>query len=336
VTAVSGPLWETIVGQEGAVALLRRAVLADRIAHAYAFLGPAGVGRRLAARAFAQALLCPVRGCGACGVCHRVAADRHPDCQVVGPTPPEDNPRGAPVLRIEQVRAIEHRAALAPLEATRKVFVLDDAERMTLPTAQALLKTLEEPPPRTVLVLVLASPRALPPTVLSRCQRVRFRPLSPAEAARVLERHGVDPAESLVLARLVQGQPGLALAGEPGGVTARRAAALALARTPFARLAEALDAAKPDRAAVAGWLDAYWYWCRDALCLAAGAPAAVLVNGDQEAALRELASRVPVGRLAAALAGVKGAWLALEANGNPRLVLERALVALGPLADAAP
>src|SRR5207344_167225 len=112
---------------------------------------------------------------------------------------------------IEEIRELQRMAALAPHEAGRKVFVLDDAERMTLPTAQALLKTLEEPPPRTHLVLIIANPRALPPTVLSRCQRVRFRPLGDAEAARLLEARGVSPAASELLARLAQGRPGLAL-----------------------------------------------------------------------------------------------------------------------------
>jgi DNA polymerase-3 subunit delta' len=159
------------------VALLQRAVAQDRVAHAYAFVGPSGVGRRLVALALAQACLCPRQGCGTCSACRRVAVGHHPDCHVLSPTPPKENPRGVLAIRIEQIRELEHWAALAPLEAARKVFLVDEADRMTLPTAQALLKTLEEPPPRTLLVLVVTNPRVLPPTVLSRCQRVRFGPL---------------------------------------------------------------------------------------------------------------------------------------------------------------
>lgn len=328
-TAEAGGVWAEIVGQPAAVALLRRAVAGDRLAHAYAFLGPAGVGRRLTARAFAQAVLCAAQGCGACATCRRVAAGAHPDCQFIAPTPPRDNPRGAPAIRIEQVRELEHWAALAPLEARRKVFVLDDADRMTLPAAQALLKTLEEPPARNHLVLVLASPRSLPPTVLSRCQRVRFRTLGEAELAGLLERRGVDPAASRLLARLAQGRPGGALGPEGEALRARREAALALAATPPAQLGAALDDAPVDRASVAAYLEVYWLWYRDALCLAAGAPPALLVNADQEAALRALAARGPIGRLAAALARIKAAWAALDANVSPRLALETALLGLG-------
>jgi DNA polymerase-3 subunit delta' len=322
-------VWAGIAGQPSAVALLQRAIALDRPAHAYAFVGPAGVGRRLTAVAFAQALLCAARGCGTCAVCRRVAAGQYSDCRIVVPTPPRENPKGAPMIRIEQIRELERTAALAPLEGGRKVFVLDEAERMTLPTAQALLKTLEEPPARTHLVLILANPRALPPTVLSRCQRVRFRPLDDAEAARLLEGRGVPPAASGLLVRLTEGRPGLALATDLDALRARREAALALAAAPLARLGATLDGGPTDRATVAAYLELYWSWYRDALCLAAGGSAALLVNADQETALRAIAERMPAPALVAALGRVKAAWVALEGNVNPRLALETALLGLG-------
>jgi DNA polymerase-3 subunit delta' len=322
-------VWAGIVGQSGAVALLQRAIALDRPAHAYAFVGPAGVGRRLTAVAFAQALLCPDRGCGACPVCRRVTGGQHPDFQLIVPIPPRENPKGALAVRIEQVRELEHTAALAPLDGSRKVFVLDETERMTLPTAQALLKTLEEPPPRTHLVLIVANPRALPPTVLSRCQRVRFRPLAAADAARLLEGRGVSPDATALLTRLTEGRPGLALAMDLDALRARRAAALALAAEPPARLGSALDAVPTDRAAVTAYLELYWSWYRDALCLAAGGSAALLVHADQEPALRAVAARMPAPALVAALSRVKAAWVALEGNVNPRLALETALLGLG-------
>jgi DNA polymerase-3 subunit delta' len=321
--------WAGIVGQPAAVALLQRAIALDRLAHAYAFVGPSGVGRRLTAVAFAQAAVCAAQGCGTCGICRRVAAGQYPDCHLVVPTPPRDNPKGAPMIRIEQVRELERTAALAPHEASRKVFILDDADRLTLPTAQALLKTLEEPPPRTHLVLIIANPRALPPTLLSRCQRVRFGPLSDTEAARLLEGRGVPPAASTLLARLAQGRPGLALGSDLDAFRARREAALALTAEPIARLGSALDGAPADRATVATYLELYWAWYRDALCLAAGGSPTLLVNADQEPALRALAARMPAPALTAALARVKAAWVALESNASPRLALEIALLGLG-------
>ncbi len=325
-------LFHAIRGQDAAHALLRRALATDRVAHAYAFVGPAGVGRRLTALAFAQACLCRQQGCGSCSACRRVAAGHHPDCQVVVPAPPKENPKGTPSIRIEQVRDLEHWAALAPLEGSRKVFIVDDADRITLQAAQALLKTLEEPPPRTLLILIVANVRALPPTVLSRCQLVRFRPLGEAEAAALLGERGSDPATARLLARLCRGQVGLALETDLAEVQGRRAAALELLGTPRARLAGRLDQARldRDRSLVAGYLETYWVWYRDALCLAAGGEPELLVNADRLEDLRVVAGRLPLAALAEALRAVKEAWLALDANVNPRLALEHALLALDP------
>jgi DNA polymerase-3 subunit delta' len=322
---VSAALWDEVVGQDAAVALLRRAVAADRLAHAYAFVGPPGVGRRLVALGLAQACLCRAGGCGTCPACRRVAAGQHPDCHLVAPVPPADNPRGAPAIRIEQVRALEHQAALAPHEGARKVFVVDDAERTTLPAAQAFLKTLEEPPPRTLLVLVVANPRALPPTVLSRCQRVRFRPLGPEALAALLAARGRAPAEGALLARLCRGQLGAALAADADELRARREAALALAGLPPAARLARLDETRPDRATAAAYLEVYWFWFRDALCLAAGAPPALLVHADREPDLAALGRASGAPALAARLARVREAWQALEGNVTPRLVLDHAL-----------
>src|SRR2546429_8037621 len=175
---------DAIRDQPRAVALLRRALETDRVAHAYAFVGPAGAGRMTTALAFAQALLCPSAGCGTCRACRLAAARQHPDLHVLAPTPPETNPKGARAIRIDAIRELERQAALRPAMARRKLFVLDEAERMTGEAPQAFLKTLEEPPVGTVMILVLPRARALPATVISRCQVVRFEPPS-AEAAVV-------------------------------------------------------------------------------------------------------------------------------------------------------
>jgi DNA polymerase-3 subunit delta' len=314
------------------VTLLRRALAAGRVAHAYAFVGPSGVGRRLTALAFAQAMLCPAGGCGACLACRRVGAGQHPDLLLLAPTPPKDNPRGTPSLRITEVRELEHWAGLTPLEGRAKIFILDEADRLTEQAAEALLKTLEEPPAHTHIVLIVANPRALPPTVLSRCQVVRFRPLPEADIVVLLTARGTDPESAAVLAGLCRGQVGRALEMDLADVQARRAAALALLAVPRPALAGRLDEAAPDRGRVAAALETYWLWYRDALCLAAGAEAARLVNGDRRDDVLALARRVPLDALTSALGTIKEAHLALEANVSPRLVLEHALLALAPAA----
>jgi len=169
-----------ILEQPRAVEQLTRALAAGRVAHAYAFVGPAGSGRFTTALAFAAALLCDAPGrcnpAATCRACRLVGARQHPDLHVVAPTPPESNPKGARAIRIGAVRELERQASLRPAMARRRVLVLDEAERMTGEAPQAFLKFLEEPPPETVVILILPRTRAVPATVISRCQIVRFAP----------------------------------------------------------------------------------------------------------------------------------------------------------------
>ena len=171
-----------ISGQAGAVDMLRRAASGGRIAHAYAFVGPPGSGRMRTARAFAGALVAPAGG----GPAKRIERGVHPDVRVIHPTPPPDNPRGPLAIRMESVRALERIAALTPFEARWKVFIVEAADRMTAATPQAFLKTLEEPPAHTVIVLILDQLRSLPATVLSRCQIVRFAPVTAVDEVALL------------------------------------------------------------------------------------------------------------------------------------------------------
>lgn len=280
--------------QPRVTALLGRALATGRLAHAYAFVGPPGAGRTTAALLLAEALLCPqataAGGCGRCRACAMVAGRRHPDLHVIEPTPPERNPRGPRAIRIDDIRALEREAGLKPVMGGRKVFILDDADRMTPDTPHAFLKTLEEPPPRTVMILVLASPRAVPATVLSRCHRVPFapRPDPDAETRR---------AEAL------------AFFGEVG-------------RTGVEALFRRLGAPGFDRERAEGLVDAYWLYCRDLLLARAGAPAAWLVNAGEAERIARDAGGWSDAELMAEIDACRDARRALAVNVAPRLSVE--------------
>src|SRR6202171_2654882 len=194
---------DSIVGQDEAVELLRRTLEGGRIAHAWAFVGPHGAGRKTAALAFAKALVAPSGGAAA----SRVDRGLHPDVHLLGPTPPASNPKGTPAIRVENIRELERMASLKPAEAPWKVFIVDEAETMTGAATPAFLKTLEEPPARTVIILVLNQVRALPATVLSRCQIVRFRPRA-AEGTVALLPGGAGEERARALGWLAQAQAG--------------------------------------------------------------------------------------------------------------------------------
>ncbi len=204
------PLFADILGQPLALTSLRQA-LAHEASHAYLFAGPAGVGKSDAALAFAAGLACTSGGCSVCDTCRRVLAGLHPDVEIV-------SPEGA-FITIDQIREINREVVMRPFEAPVRIYILLDAHTMNDPAANALLKTLEEPPPHAHFILVSDAPEGLPQTVVSRCQRVPFTPVpSPLLAAHLRDVYGLSDLDALSFARVAHGSPAhaRALASDPG------------------------------------------------------------------------------------------------------------------------
>jgi DNA polymerase III subunit delta' len=212
-------VWDELAGQEAVVEQLQ-AAMAGGMTHAWLFTGPPGSGRSVAARAFAAALLCENGGCGICPSCRQVRAGTHADLLLVRP---EGLSYG-----VRQTRNLVLRAAGAPTGGRWLVVLFEDADRCTEQAANALLKAIEEPAPRTVWLLCAPSAEDLVPTIRSRCRVMTLR-VPPSEAvARVLtERDGIEPEDALAAARAAQGHVGRArrLVTDPTAA-ARRAAVL--------------------------------------------------------------------------------------------------------------
>ena len=201
--------FEQIEGQEGALNLLRNAMRSGRLAHAYLFFGPEGVGKRLTALTLAKAMNCqspPAEGecCEGCASCKKINSSNHADVIVV-------EPQGE-VIKIDQIRELQRRLRYRPLEGGMRACILESADSMNDAAANALLKTLEEPPDETHLFLLTARPHKLLPTILSRCQWVKFRPLSIRNIAQILQRaHSWPEERANFLASLAGGSAGKAL-----------------------------------------------------------------------------------------------------------------------------
>ncbi len=200
-------LFAAVVGQERAVAQLESA--ARHPVHAYLFHGPPGSGKRAAARGLAAALLCPDGGCGVCNTCRRALAGTHPDLVTVE--------RSGASLDVDDAREITTRAQRRPLESSRQVILVPDVH-LALRAAPALLKTVEEPPPSTVFVLLADDLSPGIATIVSRCVRVPFAPVAPAAVEAWLVGRGVDASVAASVAAASGGDLDRArlLADDPG------------------------------------------------------------------------------------------------------------------------
>jgi DNA polymerase-3 subunit delta' len=200
----SGTVWDDLVGQGPVIARLRQAVAGD-MTHAWLFTGPPGSGRSNAALAFAAALQCEQDGCGACHSCHNVAIGSHPDVRV---TRTEKLSIG-----VDDVRELVRTSALAPVGQRYQVMVIEDADRLTEPAANALLKAIEEPNPRTVWLLCAPTVEDVLPTIRSRTRLVVLATPSAEDVAAFLSSRDQVPADiALQAARASQGHIGRARA----------------------------------------------------------------------------------------------------------------------------
>jgi DNA polymerase-3 subunit delta' len=313
-----------IAGHEWAVGFLRRAVESGSVSHAYLFTGPPGVGKTALARALAAALLCQGEGttpCGACRACRLVASGNHPDLHVV------ESERVGASLKIEQVRDLQRQLVLTPVEACWRVAILRRFEEATTSAANALLKTLEEPPSYVVLVVLAEDADQLLPTIVSRCQQVPLRPLPVAQVAQALvERWDAEPQQAELLAHLSGGRLGWAVRMlEDDAALQRRAQRLddldGLLTAPAVERFRYAERLARDPVATQETLDLWSGWWRDVLLMAAEAEAP-LTNVDREDTLRDHARRFGVERSTTMIAALRSTAHRLKRNANPRLTLE--------------
>jgi DNA polymerase-3 subunit delta' len=336
--------FKDITGHAHVHQLLVRAAARGSLPPSLMFAGPEGVGKRMTAVALAQFLNClaPVGStdepadasivqvadaCGVCASCKRIMRGVHADVLLIEPG---DN--GS--IKVDQVRDAVERTGYRPFEGRRRVVIVDNADALVIPAQDALLKTLEEPPPASVFVLVTSRPDVLLPTVRSRCHRLRFGRLAPAQVAAVLmARHEYTEPDAFAAAALADGSPGTALEeGAEGWVDAREAAAgllesVATSADPRRRLegAKALSGAArgtSDREEMARRLHALSSILRDVGVLLSRADERCLANADLRPLLERLQRSFDGDRALRAFSAVDRALSALERNASPKIVAD--------------
>lgn len=243
---------------------LMRSVKAGRIAHAFLLSGPHGTGKRTCANYLTQTILCasPQAPCGQCPACKKVMAGLHPDVQVVG----EEEKS----ISVDTIRALRDQLALRPFEADRHITLIPRADRMTAQAQNALLKTLEEPAGGNVFFLLTDQPGAMLPTIVSRCRRLRFSPVSVEACAAILAEKGVEPGRARLAAACAQGAVGRALeiAGDEDYLPLRGKAlsslkALSGGKAGVARAISFLGEGKSAAACAPEWLEILEVVARD-------------------------------------------------------------------------
>jgi len=310
-------MFDELTGNSRVKAILKRMLVSDRLPGAMLFTGEEGIGKKLFALEIARALNCRTpkdnEACGVCSSCLRIQKLNYPTrddtdewTQIIWTNHPDVGLVVAPrrVLRVEQMRQIEKEANFRPFEGKARVFLIDEADKLNDASANALLKVLEEPPKTSHLILITARPAMLLPTILSRCQMIRFSPLTPAEIETHLTKNKlVDAKTARLRARAAGGSMGRALSGDLVTFTSQRKAmlkvlnALVLSddRAQLLRSAEQLNEAQY-KEEFEERLDVLETLIRDAWMLSLGVDTSRIVNEDLSAELKEIAQKLDPGR----------------------------------------
>jgi len=319
-----------ILGQESAVTILRNALLGGRLAHAYLFVGPQGVGKHLTALTLAKAMNCqfpPEAGdsCEKCSSCLKVNSSNHADVILLGPE--------GDYIKIDQIRDLQRRLRYRPLEGGRRACIIDSADRLNDAASNAFLKTLEEPPDETHLFLITSRPHQLLSTIHSRCQWIKFRALSIGHISQILEKtHSLEEEKALFYASLAGGSAGQALALSNRVDFQKRLNWLRefteISRKTTEEIFDTCERMAKEEEEVNHLLELWKIWVRDVMVFkiqvesAGENPGDRLINHDLRAEVAEESKRYSFDRLDFFFGLISDVQKAIALNANRQLALE--------------
>jgi DNA polymerase III subunit delta' len=317
--------FKDVLGHTKPIELLKRAVKKDKMAQSYLFVGNEGIGKKWVALQFAKFLNCLEAGsalrdaCDRCVSCRKINDHVHPDVLLLEPE--------GQTLKVEQVRQMQRDLAYRPYEGKYRICILSAADRMAPNMSNTLLKTLEEPPLRTVLILLANSPRLLLPTILSRCQPIRFSPLSiPVVTEWLTDKEGLEPAEAHLLASLSEGSIGKALEirDEIREVPRRELfeSLVGLPKVSFEKKDRLLEALPSQRESLLLILEVMKTLVRDLLITKIVKRDPILIHGDLRSLMEKLASTWTIPALLKRIETLHRTALAVRSNANTTLALE--------------
>jgi DNA polymerase-3 subunit delta' len=304
-----------IQGHQDIAARLAASVRGQTLAGTYLFYGPEGIGKFAAAKAFARAINCDEGNgsdCGACSSCRRIDAGSHPDVHIIDEGYETE-------IKIESVRLLQEEIFLRPYEAKRKIFIINDSHNLNSVSANALLKTLEETPGRSTIILVTDKPGLMPSTIVSRCRRENFRCLGRAPFSAALASLGYPGEAREYLSFFCEGRIGLAVRLRGSDVIAEKN------RIIDSFLSGNVDEAMK-REDIRRELSVMMAWFRDVYVTKLGLER--VINSDRKRELAQGAARYGFGDLERIFYGISSAYLYLDQNVNSKLLLANLQVCL--------
>ncbi len=319
-------MFKDVIGHERITEMLRSQIRAGKVAGAYLFAGPEGVGKRLVAMTFAKALNClqlPDDSCDSCISCRKVDDGNHPDVQVIKPS--------GNWLKIDQIRAMQRRASFRAMEGRYKVFILLKADRMTDEAANSMLKTLEEPPSDTVFILVATDMSMILPTILSRCQLFRFHRIPRETISKALqERFLIGEATASRIALLCGGriEKALKMAENPGSIEDEEIPKVlrGMEILEIFKMADELSS-NPEK------LDWLLTWYRDLMLVKEGVTPDKLTHPESWEELKEISKKIPRGRILEAMREIMLTRDMIQHNINAMLAMEVLCLRLRGIGD---
>jgi DNA polymerase-3 subunit delta' len=333
-----------ILGQQRAKRFLTQVMAREKLPHAYLFTGIPGIGKTSMAKGMAKALNChePTEGegCNRCPPCRQITSGNFPDFLSLKPDGHN--------IKIDQIRELNRRLSFAPVSGRYRVCVIHQAESMTREAANSFLKALEEPPQGNILILNATEPLDLLPTIVSRCQRVPFQPLTVQDITDwLVGKSGLDEEKALVLAKVCGGSLGRALKMSKGDFLEKRqqwlSRLIGLPAMPMEKaLAMALECAGEDKdmdldltesgeAGITDMLATWKMWYRDLLLVKEEGPSHLLINVDFSHKLKSIARSFKIEKLGDSLLTIDQAQRDLRAKRNATLVMEHAVLRLKQL-----
>jgi len=320
--------FKKIRGQDRQIEILISAIKRRNVSHAYLFTGIPGIGKKTTAIAMAKALNCDINNgdfCGSCISCRKIEHRNHPDILWIEPE--------GDYIKIDQIRRMQGQIKYKPYEGKSKVVITDRAEKMNLQSSNCLLKTLEEPPPHTVLILLTTAPFKVLPTMRSRCQRVMFQPLSAELIVELLrEKQGGEGGELKLIASLAGGSIGKAIQWMERGVLKERKKLLDkinyLNRGYITEILDLAESLGEDKETLMENLDLLRLWFRDLLIFKETAQSKHLINRDLKSEVSKIAYQLSLPALFEKVQTLNEVQLALQGNVNPKIAMETMILKL--------